>query len=217
MTTTQLSLYNGALRLLSERRLASISEAREPRRLLDDAWGDGSTSGAVKHCLQLAQWTFATRTVMIDSSPSVEPSFGYSYAFDQPTDMVKLSAICQDEYFKVPLTNYEDERRYWYAGIDPIYVRYVSNHTDYGADLSLWPESFVKVVEAYLALEICGNLTQDKSKRKDVADAFKEALAGAKSIDGANTPTRFMPTGRWEAARRGKSWNSRSLWNGQSS
>lgn len=211
---TQLSLYNGALRLLGERKLASLSENREPRRLLDAVWDNGATEGAVKHCLQLGQWTFAMRTARVDYSPSVEPSFGYRRAFDQPTDMVKLSALCSDEYFKQPLLEYADERQYWYADLDTIYVRYVSNGADYGADLSLWPESFTKVVEGYLAAEICENLTQSETKLQSVEKKFSTALKSARSLDAMNKPTAFMPVGSWVGSMSGRFSHRRSLWSG---
>lgn len=215
MSVTQLSLYNGALRLCRERKLSSVTESREPRRLLDDAWGDGgATGGAVKHCLQLGQWTFATRTAMADYSPSIEPTFGFRYAFDQPDDMVRLIGLCQDEYFKVPLLDYVDERGYWYAPLQTIYVRYVSNDPDYGLDMSRWPESFIKLVEAYLANEIVGNLTQSSSSIKDdIARQLKEEQTAARSVDAMNQPTRMLPQGNWVSSRRGMNRGSR--WSGE--
>lgn len=203
MAATQLGLYSGALRLLGERKLSSLTEARHPRYLLDDAWGTLATDGAAKHCLQLGQWTFAMRTVMIDYSPSITPSFGYNYAFDQPTDLVKVSAICADEYFNNPILEYADERAYWYCDLQTIYVRYVSNNASYGGDLSLWPKSFQKVVEAYLAVEICTSLTQSETKLQKVEKALEQALLSAKSLDAMNKPTMFMPQGSWTSARRG--------------
>lgn len=205
--TTKLDLFNSALRLCKQRKLASLSDNSEARRLLDDAWGDGQTTGAVKYCLELGQWSFAMRTAMVDYSPSVEPDFGYRYAFDQPADLVRIAAVCQDEFFKVPLLEYTDERGYWYASIPTIYVRWVSNDPDYGADLSLWPESFGKVVSAYLAMEIVGNLTQGENEKLVAAKAFKEAVRLAKGKDGMNNPTRYAPQGSWSRARYGgSSW-----------
>lgn len=200
--TTRLGLYNGALRILSERKLASLTENREPRRLLDDAYGDGQTEGSVKLCLELGQWTFAMRTVQIDYSPSIEPPFGYRYAFDQPSDMVDVCGIFSDEFCTQPLLHYADERHYWYCDLQTIYVQYVSNHTSYGADLSLWPESFTKVVEADLAREIAGNLTQGENKIVLANRAFDTALRIAKSGDAMRKPTKFMPQGGWVTTRR---------------
>lgn len=205
MAATKLGLYNGALRILQERKLASLSENREPRRLLDDAYGDGSTNGAVRYCLEMGQWTFATRTVQVDYSPSVTPSFGYDYAFDQPSDLVRTIAVCADEDCMVPLLRYSDERRYWYAYEQTLYVKYVSNHASYGADLSLWPENFAKLVEAYLAKEIAGNLTQGENKIILAERGWKEAKKEARSFDAMNKPTAFFPEGGWSASRRGRS------------
>lgn len=213
MATSRLALYNGALRILKERKLASLTEAREPRRLLDDAWGDGSTTGAVRLCLETGQWTFATRTVQIDYSPSVTPSFGYPYAFDQPADLVRTVGVFSDAECTAPLLQYVDERRYWYANLQTLYIKYVSNHAAYGADLSLWPENFAKLVEARLALEIAGNLTQGDDKIALADRAWKIAKREARSFDAMNKPTAFAPEGGWNASRRGNS--RQSLWNRQ--
>lgn len=209
MAATKLGLYNGALRIIKERKLASLTEGRESRRLLDDAYGDGSTNGAVRYCLEMGQWTFATRSVQIDYSPSVTPSFGHRYAFDRPSDLVRVCAVCQDEYFKVPLLEYVDERNYWYASQQTIYVKYVSNGASYGADLSLWPESFVKTVEAYLAKEIVSSLTQDDKILQRAYSIWDAEEKKAKSIDAMNKPTSFPPQGAWVSSRHGRS--NRSL------
>lgn len=212
--TDQLSLYNGALRICKERKLTSLSGNYESLRLLDAAWGDGATTGAVKHCLQLGQWTFATRSVQADASPSVEPPFGYRYAFDQPTDMVRPVGIFFDPQMQLPLLQYVDERHFWYCDYPTIYVRYVSNLPEYGADYANWPESFVKLVEAYLAREIVGNLTQGDAQRERVEKEFEATLKSALSLDAMNTPTRFPPVGQWEGARRGRYGYRASRWSG---
>lgn len=213
----KLSLFNGALRLVKERKLSSLAENREPRRLLDDAWGDGQTTGAVKYCLQMGEWTFATRTVQADASASVEPPFGYQFAFDQPEDMVRVCGIWEDPQCKVPLLDYSDERHFWYANLATIYVSYVSNADDYGADMSLWPETFVEVVEGRLAQQIVGNLTQGESKIKAVEDNWEAVKLTANSIDTRNKPTKFMPQGSWSAARQGYGTSYRnSRWDGRS-
>lgn len=203
MSVTKLTLFNGALRILGERRLASLTENRESRRLLDDSWADGLTSGPVKRCLEMGQWSFALRTILIDYSPSVDPPFGYQYAFDQPTDLVRTTGIYQDEYCQVPLLDYSTERRYWYADTESIYVQYVSNHTSYGGDPSMWSQLFVDMVEAALAMDIAPNLTQGEGKVKMAERAWKQAMALAKANDAMEKPTRFPPTGSWIKARRG--------------
>jgi len=210
---TQLSLYNGALRIVKERKLASLAEDRQSRRLLDDAWDDGQTGGAVKYCLERGQWTFARRALMIDYAPSVEPSFGYRYGFDHPSDMVKVCAICSDEYMATPVLQYVDEGDYWYCDLQRIYVSYVSNGLKYGLNMGRWPETFVNLVESQLAREIAPSLTASDSAIKMADYAFQQAIKEASSSDAMRQPTRFAPEGSWNGARRGGGVANRAMWN----
>jgi len=205
--TSKLSLYNNALRMCGERRLVSLAEEREPRRLLDDAYGDIETTGVVRQCLQWGQWTFATRAQELHYTPSVEPEWGYQRAFDQPTDWVRTTAICSDEFFTQPLLRYVSERGYWYADLDIIYIKYVSDHTDYGGDLSQWHEHFVNLVEASLAMDICGALTG--ADKEYVEKRWKQAKKDAMSGDAMEKPTAMLPPGMWNRARLGNSRNDR--------
>ncbi len=202
--TTKLGLYNNALRLCRERKLDSLSEQREPRRLLDDAYGDITTTGVVRECLETGQWTFATRTQALDYTPSVEPDFGYRRAFNIPTDWVRTVAVCSDEFFKQPLLEYVDERQYWYADLDTIYIKYVSDDVSYGADLATWTETFAKFVEAALAVNICGSLTG--ADREFVIKTYEQRKREALSRDAMSKPTAMLPSGSWVNARR-MGWN----------
>ena len=174
-----------------------------------------STNGAVKYCLECGYWDFATRTGQIDYSPSVSPTFGYRYAFDHPTDFVRLVGLAEDEYFTKPLLRYESERAYWYCDLQTIYVRWVSNGASYGADISLWTEKFAKFVAAYLANEIVGNLTQDKDIIAYVVRVFDKAEKSARSLNSSGQPTRFPPPGNWTMARSGGYGYRNSRWSGR--
>jgi len=179
-----------------------LTEAREARRLLDNVWDNDG----VKACLEAAQWKFAMRTVMIDYDPDVDPDFGLRRAFAKPTDWCVTSALCSDEYFNTPLTQYFDEAGYWYADIDQLYVRYVSNDDEYGGDLSLWPARFTKYVATYFAGQIILKLTSDEKKQEKILRPHGElarALADAKSTDAMADPTKFLPQGAWTRSRMG--------------
>ena len=197
MSQTKLQLYNGALRLLEERKLSSLSENREPRRVLDDIWDEG----AIDACLEVGLWNFAMRTVKAEYSPSVEPSFGFRYAFDKPTDWIRTAAVCYDENFSTPCLQYRDEAGYWFAPVDTLYIQYVSNDNQYGADLSLWPSTFAKFVQSYLALEACGRITGSKASRDDVESEMKKRKLEAMNKDAMNEPSKFPATGSWVRSR----------------
>lgn len=199
--TTQLSLYNGALLALKERKLASLSDNTEARRALDSAW-----EGAVKYCLEEGFWTFALRTAKITKDLNFTASFGYKNKFIKPTDFVRLAGLCYDEYLNVPLNAYTDEAGAWYADVDTIYVSYVSDDASYGGNMGRWPESFTNFVQLYLADTAGGRIT---GKDGTVKDAFDDAEKEARSKDAMNKPTKFMPQGRFTAARGGRSGGDR--------
>lgn len=195
--TTQLELYNGALLLCGERELASLTEEREPRRLLDRVW----TNNGVKTCLEMGQWNFAMRTVQLDYDSGVTPSFGYERAFVKPSDWVLSSALCADEYFHAPLLRYWDEAGYWYSDIDTIYLRYVSSDVLYGLNLGQWPDAFREYVEEFFASKIILKITGSAEKEADSQKRLKKKLLTAKSRAAMADPTRFLPSGNWSRAR----------------
>lgn len=196
-TPTRLSIYNGALRRLGERKLSSLTENREPRRLLDDVWD----AGGVEACLEAGQWSWASRTQELLYSSSVVPAFGYLRAFVKPTDMVRLLGIATDERVQIPLAYYEHTGPYFFADPDVIYVRYVSNDASYGNDYSLWPESFTDFVEWHFAVEIAPRLTASESKVDGLVGKRRKALSDAASYDSMMGPSQSPPLGNWARAR----------------
>lgn len=209
MTTTRLSIYNGALLEVGERKLASLSENRESRRALDEAW-DG---GAVDFCLNAGQWKFAKRSVELAPETSVDPGFGYQHAYAIPDDFIRTCGVFSDEYMQVPLIAYSQEAGYWFSDTSPIYVSYVSNDAAYGGDLTRWPQDFVQYVQAYLASRVIRRLTQDKAEWKTMLQVVKIRLRDAKSGDAMESPTMFPPTGSWVRARLGRNGGRRDRGN----
>jgi len=195
--TTRLYLYNEALRMCGERSIASLTEAREPRYLLDAVWNNGG----VDYCLEQGFWQFATKSVQVDYDTDITPAFGLKRAFSKPTDWVKTAAVCSDEHFTSPLTQYTDESGYWYAELDTIYVKYISNDTDYGNDLTLWPQSFADFAACHFASRIVTKLTSDEAKEEKLIAQRKKLLLAAKNHDASGDPPKFPAPGRWARAR----------------
>lgn len=204
--TTKLKLYNAALVIAGEREIASLTEDREPRRVLDAIWDDGG----VDYCLEQGQWKFAMRTVRLDYDPDISPEFGYQYAFAKPSDWVVTSAQSLDEYFNTPLTQVVDENGYWYCDNQELYVRYVSNGTSYGQDLTIWPTLFADYAAHHFAKKLVYRLTADKDRREQIKGEEKVALMEAKNHDSMADPTKFPPQGSWTGARK---WGRRERGN----
>lgn len=198
--TTKLSIYNGALTLCGEGALlSSLTEDRPPRYFLDGVWD----RGGVDTCLRSGQWKFALRSVMIDYDPSADPAFGYEFAFSQPDDFIRLAGISSNESFNPPLADYADERHYWHAHQETIYVSYVSNHASYGGDLSLWPADFTRFVEAHFAVEICPQLSNAASRLEKLEKTLEKRKAEALAVDAQAGPSKRFPAGSWMLARTG--------------
>lgn len=200
----KLGLYNGALLILGERKLSSLSEAREPRRALDDAY-----DSALEYGLSRGFWNFAMRAIQADSSASVTPTFGWNYAFAKPSDFVRLYNFGSTETFDPPLMSVVDEPNYWFANVDPLYVKYVSNDNAYGGDTSIWSETYADYIMTRLAIKTCKRIT-GKAPDTDMFALEKKALAVARSQDAMDEPPGFPPRGTWVNSRRG-SFSDRSL------
>lgn len=200
MAASQLSIYQGAALALGDRDIISLTENREIRRSLDRVWKrDG-----VKTCLQMGLWKFATRSIQYDYSPSVEPPFGYKRAFNKPDDWVRTVGVCEDEYFKVPLLRYQDEAAYWFADLDTIYVRFVSNLADFGMDFSKWPPNFTRFVELWFAWNVAKRTTNSQTDKDQLKKDAMQALLQAKGTDAMDEATQFLPAGTWTTSRRGR-------------
>src|SRR5260370_15610070 len=125
--TTQLFIYNEALGHLGERQLASLSEPREPRRVLDSYWSD-----VAGFCLSQGLWKFARRTVQVDNSSSLTPQFGFNYCFSIPVDWVRTIQVSASPNMDPPLLQYSDEAGLGCAQPAADYILFLSIHPAYG-------------------------------------------------------------------------------------
>lgn len=152
---TQLGLYQRALRLLGERRVVSLSEAREPRRVLDDAYED-----VVQFCLAQGMWSFAMRLRKITKKDKGD--FDFKYMFDRPADVLHIFKVAKDKDFQpanLLVHDFADTGGKWYADVETLYVLHTSNSTDVGGNLALWPQAFSFYVAAVLAADVALRLT----------------------------------------------------------
>lgn len=201
MSASKLGIYNMALGHLRERRLASLSEAREPRRVLDSFWDQVVAEGIAE-----GLWNFMVRTVQIDSSTSVAPAFSYTYAFQIPTDRARTVMVSTSPTLMPPLLDYVEEAGYWYAWATPLYVRYISDDPAYGSDLSLWTPYFTAFVTLRLAEYACSRITGAETMLQGpngISERCRKAKTRAKSNDAMNQPPGQTPLGSWATSRVG--------------
>lgn len=233
LSSATAAIYNGALRLIGRRFLTNFddrtiarrvydangepasreSQGRPPtlpandieaemvlRRIMDEVY-----DSAVEYVLSQGLWNFASRTVAIDAEIDVDPSFGYSYVFEKPDDYIRVVAVGDNGTLWPPLNDYLDEGNYWHSNVEPLYVQYVSSGASYGGNQSLWPETFKRALEAYLALQIAPDPHANVSAQKLqlVQRAYRDALLDARGKDAMNQGIQRPPPGRLVMARTG--------------
>lgn len=168
MATTKLGVFNNALTLLGERKLAGIYEARTPRYTLDDVWN----LGAVDYCLELAKPRFAHKTVAL-TSPVVSADTALDSVYAIPSDYVSIVEVYSDAALTEKVDRYMIEGRTILTNVPTtIYLRYVTN----SKSLSQWNSAFSQMVVAYLAKETASKLNPTKIKETDKIWKERSAL-----------------------------------------
>jgi hypothetical protein len=195
---TKLALMNQALGHLKEGKIASLAEAVEKRYVLDDYYDD-----AQKWCLEQGFWNHAMRVVQIDASDTLTPSFGFTAAFEKPSDWVKTYRMSADERFSVPLIGDQlsEEAGVWYGDMDPLYVQYVSSSVTYGLDLSLWPPTFQLFFTTHLAWLSCLRITSSTELWEKLEKQRDKLKLKAAALDAINQPPGQRPRGAWVTSR----------------
>lgn len=197
---TKLGLFNAALIELGHNKASDTGEPTEGPRLLAEVYND-----VVAECIAEASWNFAMETVKLDADTGVTPSFGYTEVFAKPTDWVRTIGISQDEYFYFPEINYYDDANYFSADSSPLYMRYVSNDTGLGLELTRWPAQFTRYVSLVLADRIARRLTDDEGLILRLRDDKERQGKAAKNTDAMNEPNpKFAPPGSWTSSRWGR-------------
>lgn len=152
---TKLGLYQHALRLLGERRVTSLSEDREPRRVLDSAYDE-----VVAYCLAQGMWSFAMR--LRKQTKTDKGDFDFAFMFERPADLLHLYKVSKDKTFQPDsclVHDFADAGGRLYADVDTLFLLHTSNDASFGGDLTLWPEAFAFYVAATLAANVALRIT----------------------------------------------------------
>lgn len=171
---------------------------------------------AISHLLEQGLWNFATRTVQAEASDDIESQFGFNFVFEKPGDYAgRLVALSANEYFRPPLQHYHEDgglEGYFFADNDPLYIRYISNSSDYGLNLGAWPASFTRAVEYEIAVRVAPHITNMSAAEMDALQrGAVKTLRDARSKDALNQAPERPPLGRLVQSRRG-SMGLRDWW-----
>lgn len=196
MGASRLSIYNAALRYLEERKLASLTENREPRRYMDDEFSENNL-----FCISQGNWNFAMRLVRLEASETQIPNFGPAFAFPKPIDWNHTFQIADNESFNPLLRDWTDQHGFWYADITPIYVAYTSQDPNYGLNMGMWTPPFIEYVAARLAWLCAPRLKQNDAKVERIEKIMEKTKAKAINKDSQDLPPGSLSYGTWVQSR----------------
>jgi len=155
MAVTKLSLYNDALLLVGERKLASDTEDVPSRHELDSAYDDPS---AADYCLELVKPKFALLTAKL-ASPATPTNHGLAYEYSFPADYISFHTVFAEAELQQPIHRHLIEGQTIATDVATnIWLRYVSN----AQAITVWTPTFTNVVTAYLAKQIAPRLAPQK-------------------------------------------------------
>lgn len=193
MAMNVLALYNIALGALGERTLDSTAENRSARRELDKVYNNGN--GAVPTMLHQGLWNFAITRSQLTISTSTSPAFGYTNSYTLPSDFVRLVNISTSSSMVDPLLRYEIEGTNIQSDSTAVFIRYVSDSTNYGADLSKWPETFTQWAGHWLATQVYPTIREPRVSRADLQALTDRLLTIARQRNAAESAVPFPERG----------------------
>ena len=194
-------LYNDALMMIGQTHLVSNDDDSHPRSVMDAIL----SQGVVATVLEEQGWTFALISQKVTYNQSLEPSWGYRRVYDMPLDLHRIDGVYQDEYFSVPLKDYQVESGQVYCELDDIYIQYVK--TSYIDNPGAWPQYYRNIVAAEMAVraapllnaQMLGNAREQRRIRNNEGQ----------STDAMSGPPQTIKRGNWSGSKSGFGGRSR--------
>jgi len=189
---SDVEICNTALAKIGERPIASLQQ---------------SNSAAATACLnrfatardfllRAHDWNFALSRVAL-ARLGLSPAFGWSYAYQLPADMIRISGIWDtpdgDGAF-----DYRVEGGKVVTDAENVYLLYVARVTD----PNLMPTDFREALAIKLASELAIILPQSRELSDQLDQRFRQvALPAARAADGAENPAETIPLSSWVTER----------------
>lgn len=192
--TSAVEICNLALDLLKQDAIASITAPTGGTDVICARWYDHVRRATLrKH-----PWNFAATRITIAPNATA-PAFGYSYAYDLPSDFIRLLTI-GDDYIGDLKGKYQvEDGQLLYSAADSssLKVRYVYDYTDIAHADPL----FLDVFAAELALRIAYKVTGSHEAAEAITEHLKKIAPEAYAIDGQERPPTRIQRSKFLNAR----------------
>lgn len=187
MAVSQVSICNSALIKVGADTISSITQETKSARLLNAIWSQ--VSDAV---LRAHPWNFAIKRVTLAPNATT-PDWGYDYQYDLPNDLLRLLDVEPHNIDYVVEGN-----RQILTDETELDVLYIYRNTD----PSSWDPLFAEALAWKLGETIGYALTQSSKVVELCRESYRQALAEARSMDGAEGIIKGLEADTWTDARR---------------
>jgi len=131
-------------------------------------------------------WKFAITRIELTPNPSTEPLFGYTYAYDLPTDYLRLITV-GDDYIGDLRTEYEIENGQLLAVAGDVtfdgstkLVRYMKDVTE----VTKFSPGFIRYLVLRGAITLSNKFSVSPALKTDLKEDFERISTEAKAING---------------------------------
>lgn len=178
-------IANRAIQKVGAKRILALTDnSREARAI--NACYDSVRSALLRRY----RWKFAKKRAIV-AADAATPAFDFAYQFTLPADCLRVILQPGD-------TDWHVEGRKVLTRYDSVLqLNYIANVVD----PNLFDAQFAELFSLKLAIEICDELTDTVTRKKNLQDEWKEAYAEASQSDSFEDPPIDAPDGTWITAR----------------
>lgn len=158
-----------------------------------------------RECLFAHPWKFTITRIQLTPNPATTPLFGYAYAYNLPTDYIRLITV-GDDYLGDLRTSFEIESNQLLAAAgDVIFdgttkdVRYMRDVTD----VTKFSPGFITYFRLKLAIRMSNKFSVSPAIKKELKEDFAEAATEARSVNGQESRIKRIQVSRTLQKRRG--------------
>ena len=189
--TSEVAICNAALAKVSNNRITSLTEGSTAGNLCNEMYERIRDRLLRRHI-----WNFNKKRVKL-AQLSTAPVFGWTYAYQLPSDWVRNIAVHADSSGLSPTHDYETEGRTILADHENLYLVYGARITDPND----FDDMFREALAYALAVELAVPLAKSATLRDRMDAAFQAYVMEAQTIDGQDDPPQYPPESGWADVR----------------
>lgn len=158
-----------------------------------------------RECLFDHPWKFAIKRIQLTPNPATTPLFGYAYAYDLPSDYIRLITVGND-YIGDLRTQYEIESNQLIAISGDVTfdgttkdVRYMMD----AVDVTKFSPGFVIYLRLKLAIRMSNKFNVSTQIKTGLKEDFAEVATTARAVNGQESRIKRIQFSRTLTKRRG--------------